>query len=310
MLEVGIVIVTHQSGAEIGACLDAAAAALSAASAGCAEIVVVDNASSDQTCGEVTARGVRLIANRENRGFAAAVNQGFQSLETPLVLVLNPDARLETGLAALCECCRDEHVAGACGKLVDAAGRPQVGFAVRRLPSPAALICEALLVNRLWPRNPINWHYRCLGFEFSEPAEVEQPAGAFLMLRREVWEELGGFDVQFHPLWFEDVDYCWRVRERGYRMRYTPLAVAKHTGGHSLAKISLENRQLYWYRSLLRFAAKHYRSGTYRMICLAVFLGSIFRMFLRVVTFRSLTPIAVYGKVVALAGKQFLRPAG
>src|SRR5580658_7595137 len=128
MLEVGIVIVTHQSGAEIGACLDAAAAGLSAASAGCAEIVVVDNASSDQTCAEVTARGVRLIANRENRGFAAAVNQGIQSLETPLVLLLNPDARLETDLAALCECCRDEHVAGACGKLVDAAGRPQVGF--------------------------------------------------------------------------------------------------------------------------------------------------------------------------------------
>ena len=310
MPEAGIVIVTHESGGEIGACLDAAVAATSAASARCAEIVVVDNASGDQTCREVIARGVRLIANRENRGFAAAVNQGIQSLETPLVLLLNPDARLETGLTALCQCFRDEHVAGACGKLVDAAGRPQVGFAVRSLPSPAALICEALLVNRWWPRNRINWHYRCLGFQFSEPAEVEQPAGAFLMLRRKVWEELGGFDEQFHPLWFEDVDYCWRTRERGYRMYYTPLAVAKHTGGHSLAKISLENRQLYWYRSLLRFGAKHYRSGTYRMICLAVFFGSVFRMFLRMATFRSLTPIAVYGKVMALAGRQFVRPAG
>ena len=111
---------------------------------GGAEIVVVDNASGDQTCREAIARGVRLIANRENRGFAAAVNQGIQSLETPLVLLLNPDARLETGLDALCQCFRDEHVAGACGKLVDAAGRPQVGFAVRSLPSPAALICEGV----------------------------------------------------------------------------------------------------------------------------------------------------------------------
>jgi hypothetical protein len=306
MPEVGIVIVTHESGGEIGACLDAAVAAASATGA---EIVVVDNASSDQTCREVTARGERLIANRENRGFAAAVNQGIRSLDTPLVLLLNPDARLETGLTALCQCCRVENVAGACGKLVDAAGRPQAGFAVRSLPSSAALICEVLLVNRCWPHNPINWHYRCLGFKFSEPAAVEQPAGAFLMLRREVWEELGGFDEQFYPLWFEDVDYCWRARERGYRMYYTPLAVAKHTGGHSLAKISLENRQLYWYRSLLRFAAKHYRSVTYRMICLAVFLGSIFRMFLGLATFRSLAPIAVYGKVMALAGKQFVRPA-
>jgi GT2 family glycosyltransferase len=304
MPEAGIVVVTYESGGEIGACLDAAAAATGA------EIVVVDNASGDHTCREVTRRGVRLIANRENRGFAAAVNQGIQSLDTPLVLLLNPDARLETSLAALCQCFRDEHVAGACGKLVDAAGRPQVGFAVRSLPSPAALICEALLVNRLWPGNPINWHYRCLGFDFSEPADVEQPAGAFLMIRRAVWEELGGFDEQFYPLWFEDVDYCWRARERGYRMYYTPQAVAKHTGGHSLEKISLENRQVYWYRSLLRFAAKHNRSSTYRMICLAVFLGSFFRMFLGMATFRSLTPIAVYGKVMALAGKQFVRPAG
>src|ERR1700691_1930463 len=106
MPEAGIVVVTHESGAEIGACLDAAAAATGA------EIVVVDNASADQTCREVTARGVRLIANRENRGFAAAVNQGIRSLDTPLVLLLNPDARLETGLEALCQCCRDERVAG------------------------------------------------------------------------------------------------------------------------------------------------------------------------------------------------------
>jgi hypothetical protein len=92
-------------------------------------------------------------------------------------------------------------------------------------------------------------------------------------------------------------------------MYYTPGAVAKHTGGHSLAKISLENRQLYWYRSLLRFAAKHYRSGTYRMICLAVFIGSIFRMILGLAAFRSWRPIAVYGKVIALAGIQLVRPA-
>jgi N-acetylglucosaminyl-diphospho-decaprenol L-rhamnosyltransferase len=178
------------------------------------------------------------------------------------------------------------------------------------LPSAAALICEALLLNRLWPRNPINWHYRCLGFDFSAPGDIEQPAGAFLMIRRDVWMELGGFDEQFYPLWFEDVDFCWRVREKGYRMLYTPDAVAKHTGGHSLAKISLENRQLYWYRGFLRFAAKHYRSGTYRMVCLAVVIGSMLRGFLGIVAHWSLAPIAVYAKVMALAGRKFARPAG
>jgi len=223
---------------------------------------------------------------------------------------LNPDARLERGLDALVECCRRPGVAGACGKLVDASGQPQAGFAIRRLPTPAALICEALLLNRLWPRNPWNWHYRCLGFDFSTPGDVEQPAGAFLMIRRDVWQELHGFDERFYPLWFEDVDFCWRARERGYRMYYTPNAVAKHTGGHSLVKISLENRQLYWYRSLLGFAAKHYRSSTVRMVGLAVFFGSIPRMLWGIAAFRSLTPISVGSKTMGLAGKTFIRPAG
>jgi N-acetylglucosaminyl-diphospho-decaprenol L-rhamnosyltransferase len=302
MCEAGIVIVTHESEAEIGACLDRAQPTG-------AEIVVVDNASTDQTCQQVIRRSVRLITNPENAGFAAAVNQGIQVLDTPFVLLLNPDAHLETSLDALVECCRDPKVAGAGGKLVDAAGHPQSGFAVRSLPTPAALICEALLINRILPGNPVNWHYRCLGFDFSASSDVEQPAGAFLMIRRDVWRELNGFDERFHPLWFEDVDFCWRARQRGYRMRYTPDAVAKHTGAHSLSKISLEKRQLYWYCSLLGFAAKHYRTGTARMVCAAVFLGSIPRMLLGVAAFRSLKSIAVYSKVMALAGRTWLRPA-
>jgi len=192
MGEAGIVVVTHESEAEIGTCLDRAR------SAG-AEIVVVDNASTDRTCHEVTQRGVRLITNRENRGFAAAVNQGIRALDTPFVLLLNPDAHLETGIDALVECCRRPGVAGAGGKLVDAAGCPEAGFAVRRLPSPAALICEALLLNRIWPSNPVNWHYRCLGISLLEQSFVEQPAGAFLMFTREAWGKVGGFDERFWP---------------------------------------------------------------------------------------------------------------
>jgi GT2 family glycosyltransferase len=300
--EAGIVIVTHNSEAEIGPCLDHALASR-------AEIVVVDNASSDRTCQEASSRYVRLITNPVNRGFAAAVNQGISALDTPYVLLLNPDALLETPLDALVECCGRPGVAGAGGKLVDPSGRPQIGFAVRSLPSPAALICEVLLVNRLWPHNRINWHYRCLGFDLCTQSDVEQPAGAFLMVRRDVWQELNGFDERFYPLWFEDVDFCWRAREKGYRMCYTPDAVVKHTGGHSIAKISLENRQLYWYCSLLGFVVKHYRSSTVRIVCAAVFLGSIPRMFWGIASFRSLAPIAVYGKVMALAGKTFIRPA-
>src|ERR1039457_4094465 len=130
MSDIGIIIVTYNSAAEIGACLDAAIASG-------AEIVVVDNASSDGTVAEVARRDVRFIPNPENRGFAGAVNQGFTELKNPYVLLLNPDAVIQTSLEPLRQACDLPGSAGAGGQLVDGGGRPQVGFMVRGLPSPA-----------------------------------------------------------------------------------------------------------------------------------------------------------------------------
>src|ERR1035438_5667085 len=98
MAEIGIIIVTYNSEAEIGASLDAALLTG-------ADVVVVDNGSHDRTIAEVARRGVRLIANPSNQGFAAAVNQGFAALDCPYVLLLNPDAVLESGLEPLREAC-------------------------------------------------------------------------------------------------------------------------------------------------------------------------------------------------------------
>ena len=139
MSDIGIVIVTYNSAAEIGPCLEAALGSG-------AEIVVVDNASHDGTVAEVARRGVPLIANPANRGFAAAVNQGFAALaQCPYILVLNPDAILATPLDALRDACARPGIAAAGGRLEDPQGRPQVGFMVRRFPTPAALAFEALL---------------------------------------------------------------------------------------------------------------------------------------------------------------------
>jgi GT2 family glycosyltransferase len=297
----GIVVVTHNSAREIGACLDAALPTG-------AEIVVVDNASADFTREEIARRGVRLIANPENRGFAAAVNQGIRALSTPLILLLNPDAMLASGIEALAEACARPDAAGAGGALLSPAGSPQIGFMVRRFPSPAALIFEALLFNRLWPRNPVNWHYRCLGLDYSLCQQVEQPAGAFLMVRRDRWVALGGFDEEFYPVWFEDVDFCRRAAGKGYRFYFVPRAVAKHTGGHSVRKIAVEKRRLYWYRSLLRYAARHFRPGAVRAVSLAVMVGSIPRALADIALSRSLKPIAVYIGIVTLAGRRLLSP--
>lgn len=299
MSNIGIVIVTYNSADHIGECLDAALRTG-------AEIVVVDNCSSDGTIAEVTRRGVRLIANSTNRGFAAAVNQGFAVLESAYVLLLNPDSVLVSDLDPLREACDLPRAAGAGGRLLDADGCEQGGFMVRRFPGPAALVLEALLLNRILPGNPINRKYRALDLNYRTRIEVDQPAGAFLMLRKAVWKDLGGFDEGFHPLWFEDVDFCRRVVDRGYRLFYVPEAAAKHAGAHSIAQLTLENRQVYWYGSLLRYSAKHHHPIGLRVVCLAVAAGALLRMTGELARSRSLKPMGAYRKVLRLAGRRFL----
>lgn len=296
MAEIGIVIVTYFSGVEIGACLDAVLGLG-------ADVVVVDNGSADGAVAEVGRRGVRLIANTTNRGFAAAVNQGINALESAYILLLNPDAVVRGGLGRLREACDLPGAAGAGGRLVGPDGQMQVGFMARALPTPAALVLESLLLNRLWPRNPVNRRYRGLGLDYSRRLAVEQPAGAFLMIRRAVWRELGGFDEGFRPLWFEDVDFCRRAIDRGYGLYYEPEAVAEHAGGHSISKIAVEMRVVYWYSNLIRYAARHFRPWAVRLVCLAVVAGSCLRGFSEPICSRSLKPLAAYWKVALLAGR-------
>jgi GT2 family glycosyltransferase len=294
MAEMGIVIVTYFSEAEIGSCLDAVMGQD-------ADLVVVDNGSADGTIAEVARRGVRLVANPLNRGFAAAVNQGINALESAYVLLLNPDAVLRGGLPRLREACDLPGAAGAGGCLVGPDGQMQVGFMARALPTPAALILEALLLNRFWPRNPVNRRYRGLGLDYSRRLAVEQPAGAFFMIRRAVWRELGGFDEGFRPLWFEDVDFCRRAIDRGYVLYYEPGAVAEHTGAHSISKIAVEMRPVYWYSNLIRYASRHFRLPAVRGVCLAVVAGSCLRGFFESASKRSLMPLIAYWKVARLA---------
>jgi GT2 family glycosyltransferase len=154
----------------------------------------------------------------------------------------------------------------------------------------------------LLPGNPVNRRYRCLDVDLDRPAEADQPPGAFLMFRREVWQRLGGFDTQFHPLWFEDVDFCKRVRDLGLKIQYVPQVMARHRGGHSIAGLDWGCRQLYWYVSLLRYASKHFRPYAYRGVSAAVVLGSIFRAAIETIRFGSVRPLKVYATVVKIAG--------
>jgi N-acetylglucosaminyl-diphospho-decaprenol L-rhamnosyltransferase len=302
LLAAAAIIVTFNSEAVIGACLDSLRKM-----APNVRPIVVDNASSDRTIERVRERAdVQLIENRENRGFAAAVNQGISSTDTEFLLLLNPDANLLTGVDALIEESRQFGLAA--GKLVDLHLRPQTGFTVRRLPTPAALIFELFGINRLWPSNPVNRRYRYLDLDLDQPGPVEQPAGAFLMTRRDVWEHLHGFDESFHPVWFEDVDYCKRALDSKYAIQYVPSVQAAHAGGHSVSRIAPACRAIRWCVSLTRYAAKHFHSAGYRAVCLAVMLSSFPRMVARMIQDRSLQSVTTYRKIVLFAGLCLVSP--
>jgi len=264
--------------------------------------IIVDNASSDGTVERVRARGgVRLIANSQNRGFAAAVNQGAREAgESDVILLLNPDVQLLTGIDPLVESARRHGLAA--GRLVDERGATQSGFTLRRFPTAAALNCELLGINRLWPSNPVNRKYRYLDRDLNLPGPVEQPAGAFLMFRRDVWQKLGGFDERFDPVWFEDVDFCRRAVEAGYEIAYLPSVVARHEGGHSVGRIAARQRASYWCVSLLRYAAKHFRPWSFRGVCAAVVLSSVPRMVAGMIAERALSPAKTYFNIMRFAG--------
>jgi GT2 family glycosyltransferase len=298
MNQTGVVVVTYNSAEVIGRCLDSCAGL---------PVVVVDNASTDATRDLVQQRPeVKLIANATNRGFAAAVNQGVGVLTTELVLLLNPDAEIETPVDPMAEACARKGVGAAGGKLVDETGKVQAGFTLRRFPTPMALTFEVLGINRLLPWNPVNRRYRCLDMDLDRPTEADQPPGAFLMFRREVWQRLGGFDTHFHPVWFEDVDFCQRVWDLGLKIQYVPQVIARHRGGHSIAGLDWRCRQVYWYVSLLKYASKHFRPYAYRGVSAAVVLGSIVRAAIEMVQSRSARLLKVYAKVAKIAGRSML----
>jgi GT2 family glycosyltransferase len=286
LLAAAAVVVTHNSEKVVDACLEA----LDRMSL---PTVVVDNASTDQTLERLgTHPRVRVLRNSQNRGFAAACNQGIRASSAEFILLINPDVTLDTSVDALIEA--SERSGLASGKLLDVAGRTQSGFTIRRFPTPQVLIFELFGINRLWPSNPLNRRYRCLDIDLDRRAIVEQPAGAFLMTRRDVWERLDGFDEGFFPVWFEDVDYCRRAVDSGYEIQYVPSVTGTHVGGHSVRQIPAGSRATYWCASLLRYAAKHFRAAGYQVVCAAVVVSSVPRMLADILRERSLTPVRVY----------------
>ena len=299
-----VIVVTHNSAAAIEGCLRALA------SQDC-EVVVVDNASQDGTAARALALSrqipLQLITISRNLGFAGGVNEGVRAANGDLLLILNPDALAEPGaINAILTCFLKTGADAVGGALIGSNGQPEKGFAFRRLPTPSSLLFEVLLINQLWPGNPVNRRYRCLGADYTREQQIEQPAGACLAVTRKAWDSAQGMDAGFFPVWFEDVDFCRRLLQSGAKIVYCPDARFRHTGAHSVGQLEFRDRQMYWYQNMVRYASKHFTTLSVAILRLAIFTGMGLRILASLFGGRprdlpSGEPIRVYARVATWA---------
>jgi len=259
-----VAIVNWNSGRLLRTCIESLLATATGA-----DILVIDNASTDDSLehAEGFQKRVDFVRNSVNRGFAAAVNQAFQTSATAYVLILNPDIRVLPGSVQLLEEFMDSHPrAAAVGGYVGEKYLP------REFPSIGGLILENLGAGRAVGHGaPLR----------KEAISVDQPAAAALMIRRDAHEEAQGFDEQFYPAWYEDVDFCRRVKAQGWEIFFLPAAEFLHSGGYSAETLGSESFLGAYYGNQIRFARKHFGAMGSVAVRASVAAGMIGRMIAR-----------------------------
>ena len=239
------------------------------------EIILVDNGSTDGSAEYLKSHysDCRLIENGRNLGFAPAVNIGLREADGEYLYILNQDLRFRSGAtSALLARLQNEPGLGLIGPgFVDFDGRPQ--RSVRAFPTYRHVIYRALLLDRIFPRHREFANWRMGWFDHKSEAYVDQPMGAVMLIPRPVVEKVGPMDERF-PLLFNDVDYCRRIKDAGYRLLYCPQAVVEHFVGASTAKRPYYMK-LVSHRSMYRYLAKYARWYEYPALWLCGLLLAI-----------------------------------
>jgi N-acetylglucosaminyl-diphospho-decaprenol L-rhamnosyltransferase len=218
---------------------------------GAEAVVVVDNASRD---GSETALAERFpeakwLPSGANIGYGAAANLGAALAGTEHVLVCNADVVVGAGAIGALGAYLDRHPGTAVvgPQVFDANGR--LYPSARRFPSLAESFGHGIL-GQFWPGNPFSRRYTMAEWDHSSAREVDWVSGSCFLVRRAAWEEVGGFDLSYF-MYLEDVDLCWRLRQRGWAVAYEPAARVTHVQG-----VSTERHP---YRMLLAHHASMWR---------------------------------------------------
>lgn len=240
-------------------------------------IVIVDNASSDTSLdflerGEFPDANIRLVNNPGNRGFAAACNQGAALADSAYLLFINPDCRMDgSALPRLLAVLKDAPRVGMAGPLIlNADGSEQRGCR-RYLPDPRRALMRVLGLGKPDAQG------RVAGFDLtgtllpSGPTEVEAISGACMLLKRDAYAELGGWDEGYF-LHCEDLDLCMRLGRMGLHTVFVPEARVIHVQG-----VSSRGRKVFvlWHkhRGMWRYFAKFQRAASPFWLTALVWVG-------------------------------------
>jgi GT2 family glycosyltransferase len=218
------------------------------------EIIVVDNASTDNTTEMVTKNFpiVKLIANKKNLGFAKANNQGIQISTGKYVLLLNPDTEfIDESLDRAIEKLTDDNIGVLGCKLLNT--DKSIQPSVRRFPRVLDIIAILIKLHKLFP-SLLN-KYLTKNFNYSHEQEVDQVMGAFFFVPRIVFDKIGLLDEGYF-IWFEEVDFCRRAKREGYKVIYFPETQIIHHGSQSFAQAMTWQKQKWFFRSAFRYLTK------------------------------------------------------
>ncbi len=240
------------------------------------EVFVVDNDSSDDSVEMVREQfpQVTVIESGANLGFAKANNLALAKAKGEFLMLLNPDCLLqEDSLTTLVQYLRDHPDVGAVGpKLLNRDGSFQV-TSKRGLPTVWASFCKLSGLSSMFPRSKFFNRYEQGHLDPDEVNEVEILAGAAMMIRKEVYEQVGGLDEDYF-MFGEDVDWSWAIARAGWKLMYVPTTQIVHYKGESTRQKGFD-REHHFYNAMRLFTRKHSRFGLLArsVIELGIFVG-------------------------------------
>lgn len=256
------------------------------------EIIVVDNASDDGSIELIKKNftDVNLIESKTNLGFSKANNLGLKISQGKFICLINPDTIVEENtFKVMIDFMEDHPEVGLAGcRILNPDGTFQLACR-RSFPTPWVAFTKIIGLSKLFPKSKLFARYNLTYLDENQSYEVDAVSGSFMFLRREVYEKIGGLDETFF-MYGEDLDYCYRVKQAGYKVYYVHSTQIIHFKGESTKRSNIDELK-HFYDAMRLFVRKHF-SGSW-LIEIILQMAINLRSFLAFIGKRSLILLAI-----------------